>query len=68
MDALDLRSAVAIAAETMDRAGEFYKGCPEGSEISVLYANGRRSGVQRIWRGRSETLDLALLANGAPPS
>ncbi len=63
MDALDLRSVVAIAAETLDGIREFCQGCPECAEILVLYANGRKSGVERIWPGRRELPELALLAN-----
>jgi hypothetical protein len=66
MDALDLGSVVAIATETLDGVREFCEGCPECTEILVLYANGRRSGVQRIWQGRRELPELPLLANRAP--
>ena len=66
MDALDLRSVVAIAVETLDGVREFCEGCPESAEILVLYANGRKSGVERIWPGRRELPELALLANRAP--
>jgi hypothetical protein len=65
MDALDLRSVFAIAAETLDGVRDFCEGCAECAEILVLYANGRKSGVQRIWQGRRELPELALLANQA---
>ena len=60
MDALDLRSVFAIAAETLDGIRELCEGCAECAEILVLYANGRKSGVQRIWQGRRELPELAL--------
>jgi hypothetical protein len=66
MDALDLRSVVVIAAETLDGVREFCEGCPKCAEIMVLYANGRKSGVERIWPGRRELPALALLTNRAP--
>jgi hypothetical protein len=65
MDALDLRSVLAIAAETSNGVKEFCEGCPECAGILVLYANGCKSGVQRIWQGRRELPELALLANRA---
>ena len=64
MDALDLRSVFAIAAEALDGVRDSYEGCAE-AEILVLYANGRKSGVQRVWQGRRELPELALLANQA---
>jgi hypothetical protein len=60
MDTLDLRSVFAVAAETLDGVRDFCQGCAECAEILVLYANGRKSGVQRIWRGRRELPELAL--------
>jgi hypothetical protein len=66
MDALDLRSVVAIAAETLDGVREFCEVCPECTEILVLYADGRKSGVERIWPGRRELPELALPENRAP--
>jgi hypothetical protein len=60
MDALDLQSVFAIAAETLDGVRDFCEGCAECAEILVLYANGRKSGVQRIWHGRHELPELAL--------
>jgi hypothetical protein len=65
MDALDLRSVFAIAAETLDSVREFCTGCAECAEILVLYADGRKSGVQRLWQGRRELPELALPANRA---
>jgi hypothetical protein len=65
MDALDLRSVFAIAAETLDGVRDSWEGCAECAEILVLYANGRMSGVQRIWQGRRELPELAPLANHA---
>ena len=66
MDALDLRSVFAMAAETLDGVRESCEGCAECAEVLVLYANGRKSGVQRIRQGRRELPELALLANQAP--
>ena len=63
MDALDLRSVFAIAAETLDGVREVCEGCPECAEILVLYANGRRSGVQHLWQGRGELPELELPGN-----
>jgi len=63
MDALDLRSVFAIAAETLDGIRECCEGCAECAEILVLYANGRKSGVQRLWQGRRELPELAPPAN-----
>ena len=63
MDALDLRSVFAIAAETLDGVRECCEGCAECAEILVLYANGRKSGVQRLWQGRRELPELAPAAN-----
>jgi hypothetical protein len=60
MDALDLRSVFAIAAETLDGVREFCEGCSKCGEILVLYANGRKSGVQRLWHGRRELPELEL--------
>ena len=65
MHGLDLRSAFAIAAEALDGVREFCEGCAECDEILVLYANGRRSRVQRLWKGRRELPELALPANPA---
>ena len=48
MDTLDLRSVFAIAAETLDGVREFFEGCAKCAEILVLYANGRKSEVQRL--------------------
>ena len=62
MDALDLRSVFEIAAETLDGVREFWEECAEFAEILVLYANGRESGVQRLWQGSRE---LPLPANRA---
>jgi len=63
MDALDLRSVFALAAETLDGVREFCEGCPECVEILVLYANGRKSGVQRLSQGRRELPELELPGN-----
>jgi len=63
MDALDLQSVFAIAAETLDGVRDSCEGCAECAEILVLYANGRKSGVQRIGQGGRELPELALLAN-----
>ena len=61
MEALDLRSVFAIAAETLDGVRDFSEECAECAEILVLYANGCNSGVQRIWQGIRELPEL-----GAP--
>ena len=63
MDALDLRSVFAIAAETLDGVREFCEGCSKCGEILVLYANGRKSGVQRLSQGRRELPELELPGN-----
>ncbi|HYL37555.1 MAG TPA: hypothetical protein VEV17_16690 [Bryobacteraceae bacterium] len=63
MDALDLRSIFSLATETLDRVRESCDGCGEFTEIFVLYANGRASGVQRIRQGARELPELALRAN-----
>lgn len=65
MDALDLRSVFAIAAETLSGIREFCEGCAECAEILVLYANGRKTGVHRFWQGRRELPELVLSANRA---
>lgn len=62
MDALDLRSVFAIAAETLDGVREFCEGCVDWAEILVLYANGRKSGVERIWQSRCELPEPPLQA------
>ena len=63
MDALDLRSVFAIAAETLDGVRECCAGCAECAEFLVLYANGRKSGVQRLLQGARELPELAPAAN-----
>jgi hypothetical protein len=60
MDTLDLRAVFAIAAETLDGVSEFCEGRTECAEILVLYANGCRSGVERIWKYRGEMWEPAL--------
>jgi len=63
MDALNLRSVFAIAAMTLDGVREYCEGCAECAETLVLYAHGRKSGVQRLWQGSRELPELAPAAN-----
>jgi hypothetical protein len=63
MDALDLKSVFSMATETLDCVRESRDGCGEFTEIYVLYANGRASGVQLIGQGTCELLEWAPRAN-----
>jgi len=63
MDALDLTSVFSIAIETLEGVREYHGRCGESTEIFVMYANGRASGIQRIRQDTRKQPKLALLAN-----
>jgi len=53
------------AFKELDGFKEFCEGCAERAETSVLFANGREPGVQRLWQGGREPPEQALPANRA---
>ncbi len=63
MDSLDLTTVFAIATETVESVRECLGGCGDSTEIMVMYANGRASGVQRIRCDTRRHHTLTLLGN-----